>query len=242
MSKTAKIDLMDLPRNLKKNVFKRGYFLLSTKRLTKYWVDLFSLSHLFNAFENADEYYGLLQTMVRDIIVHQKKALRINAIICPRWTRSTEDLFSETLLNICFELLREEPETFGGLTVYELFSAGGKDSYYLNPVNSEYHEEKINAVAFLALDIHFGQIESLLGNGNDLKIESVISIIGRCEPQNRAFSIVPLFDALNGGTPNGEFAFIMNEKSTLHQKLLAGGDIDCKKYIPFEKWKAEYAV
>ena len=93
--------------------------------------------------------------MVRDIIAHQKKELGVNAIICPRWTRSTEDLFSETLLNICFELLREEPETFGGLTVYELFSAGGKDSHYLNPVNSECHEEKITAVAFLALDILF---------------------------------------------------------------------------------------
>ena len=235
--------LLGLPKDLMDSIFKRGYFLLTTKRTTGYWVDLFSLSHLFNADEKALRYRELLKGMLRDIIQHQQKELNINAVICPRFTCSTEDLFSETLLNICFELQIEEPELFREMTIFELFSAGEKDSYYLNPVNKDYKTGDIRAVALFALDIHFGQIESLQKmNKDNLSIYSMISVVGRCEPKKRDFKVIPLFDAWNDGTPESEFTFIMNENSKLHQRIFTGGDLDCKKYIPFENWKAKYAL
>jgi len=193
----TKFKLMGLSQDLATHILKRGYFLLSTKKPSEYWVDMYHLSHLFNAYKDSKEYCGLLKGMICDIIEHQRKELNINTVICPRWTCSTDDLFSETLLNIFFELLHDKSGVFGGLTIYELFIAGEKGSYYLSPVNEKCHENAINAVAFLALDIHFGMIEDLLKNNvnNHLKIDSVISVVGRIKPEKRAFSIIPLFDA-----------------------------------------------
>lgn len=212
--------VINLSRDLAKNTFKRGRFLLSTKKISKYWVDLYSLSHLFNASENANDNRNFLATIMKEIIMHQYNNLGINSIIVSRWTRCTEDQFSETMLNICFQLLKTELKDTG-IRLYELFSAGGNtEDYYLNQVvpkdslsRKQIKQNKTNAVAFLALDIHSWIIDNLLISQNKLSsnvitVQSVISVLGRCVDEdyprllqrNRKtsysdFLLFPLFNA-----------------------------------------------
>lgn len=233
-----------LPKKLKEKIYKHGYFFLSTKGKADFWVDLYSLSHLFNAEEKAKEYQCFLKKKMLEIILHQKEKLKINSVIIPRWTCSTEDLFTETLLDLCFELFHEFPDDVRGLAVYELFNAGN-GNYYLNSVYTDKTEEHIKAVAFLALDIHFGIIKKLVDSSKGINIPSVISVIGRCDPvfcmNNCDFKIIPLFNACSKLEKNlDEFYFIMNKKTALHKKLFDSG-YDYKQYIPFDKWDEWYS-
>jgi len=242
MSSVQNIDLNGLPKILKETILKRGHFLMSTGEWKPYWVDMFYLSHLFNESEHAKTFYKILKGLILDIIICQKR-LGINAIISPRWTCSTDDLFAETLLNICFDLFRDNPKELSGLTLYELFRSGVKDIYYLNKVKGEQSKDGINAVAFMALDIHVRLIDGLLNShkNSGLKIDSVISVIGRCEPTPRSFMMIPLFDAWNNGnTLNSEFMFIMNKESSLHKALFNGQNAGYRRYIPFDDWEKRY--
>jgi hypothetical protein len=127
------------------------------------------------------------------------------------------------------------------LTIYELFGAGGDDSFYLNPVNLAEQQETINAVVFLALDIHFGMVKCLLSSNENISVSSIISVVGRCNPEQRVVNIVPLFDARTKGEQLPiEFPFIMNVDSLYYKQLFNGDALDCKKYIPFEDWKERY--
>jgi len=215
----------DLMTALPRYTFKRGYFLLSTKGTGKYWLDLYGLSHLFNASDKADEYKKFLGNMIDKIIRHQIDNVKINSVIVPRWTRCTEDLFTETLLNICYDLFRiKYKNEYPNLRLFELFSAGGNtEEYYLNKVypllgEREQSEQcpsqneqisSVNAVAFLALDIHSWLIDNLLECcvEGEIKIPSVVSVLGRCGEYPRfkqrknnpekdsKFLMYPLFNA-----------------------------------------------
>lgn len=233
-----------LPKDLRNNIYQRGYFFLSTRDKSQFWVDLYALSHLFNSSEMANEYRCFLKELMREIIIFQKKEFKINSVIISRWACSTEDLFSETLLNIYFELFREnrENDDFKDLTIYELFNSGN-GNYYLSPVYSDKMQERINAIAFLALDIHFDIIQRLMKANKGVDISVLISVIGRCDPdsprvKNCGFDIVPLFNASKIEKNLDEFHFIMNTGTLLYKRLFINRDY--KKYIPYENWEKRY--
>jgi len=252
-----------LSEELMHHIYKHGYFMMSDKSKKKYWIDLYSMSHVFNASKNAVENRALLKDILSSIVLHQMNECMINSIIIPRWTCSTEDLFSETLLNICFEIANETPN----LAVYELFSAGGessdKNNYYLNFVDILAEDNipsgEINAIVFIALDIHSWIIDFLLENPaytdkdcNNLKIQSVFSVVGRCgqypktkkrrKPEEFSnFNIFPIFNASDVEKENlSEFPFIMDENTDLYKNLYRG-DYNCRQYIPFSEWKTKYS-
>ena len=231
----------DLAHELPTYTFKRGYFLLSTKATGKYWLDMYGLSHLFNASAKAKEYKAFLHDIIDKIIQHQVNNEQINSVIVPRWTGCTEDLFSETLLNICYELFRTK-YIAQNINMYELFSAGGKaDEYFLNPVeilNNAPHQN-IKAIAFLALDIHSWLIDSLLANSSDgeVEIRSVISVLGRCKfyprvrqrknnpEKDSEFLLYPLFNAsdYNPQSHTKGYSYLLDEnisnKNSYPEKL-----------------------
>ena len=226
-------DLYGLAKVLPQKVFRWGYFLFTSRRTSPRWHDLYALSHLFNAFDNAEEYRKYLEEVIKKIVIHQKENLGINSVIVPRWTCSTEDLFSETLLNACFALSRTD--SCKGITIYELFSAGGESSgeYYLSPIMEDTTRDiaphtNIKAVAFLALDIHTWVINRLLEankKNKHFEISSVISIIGICnqclETKGRMnpdrgkgeFKHFPLFDV----SKDAEITYIKNQEFYPHR-------------------------
>lgn len=260
--------IQTLPSKLVQSIYKRGYFLMSRKVIRKYWVDMFHLSHLFNAHEDAKKHYSFLKNRIEGILKFQidsKRTNTINSVIIPRWTCSTEDLFCETLLNICFELFSDS-ETFKGLNMYELFSTGGGDKpfYYLNPVIKGDMHGSINAVSFFALDIHSWILDDFLSQkisiANGIRIPNVISVIGRCKPlstqanntDNKCnFRIVSLFDAWNELENVESFSYIMNPNSPLHRDLFIN-NVDAESFslaewingnkdlVPFDDWEEEY--
>ncbi|GHU89431.1 hypothetical protein FACS1894202_07610 [Clostridia bacterium] len=258
----------ELQNKLPEQVFKRGYFLLTTKKTSNYWIDLYALSHMFNASEQRSEYREFLKAMVEKIVLHQATNFGVNSVIIPRWTCCTEDLFSETLLNVCFDLFGTESreqvndtsEKLKSIAVLELFSAGGVGhDMYLNQVKfgnkSLDKDDDINAVAFLALDIHTWLMDYLLED-HALKIQSVISLIGRCgqypntfkrkSPNERSeFCVFPLFDASefenkdkgkdkgkNEGEVKNTFIFINENEKLKIVKSDEGKGSD--EYIPFD--------
>jgi hypothetical protein len=252
----------DLSAELHSATYKQGYFFYTDKRDGDYWIDLYSMSHLFNVSKNAKGHRARLKELVKEVVLHQKNVERgINSIIIPRWTQNTEDLFTETLLNICFELSSESAE-FNELAVYELFSAGGddKNDFYMSLVESlEGNKEpaKIKAIALLALDIHSWIIDFLLDNPvyKDIQVTSVISVVGRCgqfpttnkrrkHDEESKFKIFPLFDASFYKREGEEkvfsqFQFIMAENTMLHEKLFGDEDfhVGIDRYIPISKWR-----
>jgi len=247
MSDSLKI----LPKALIEKVHKRGYFFLSTGNVppytkSPYWIDLYSLSHLFNASKESKEHKHFLKKKMLEFILHQKSKFNINSVIIPRWTRSTEDLFTETLLHLCFELVHEFPEVFENIAIHELFNAGN-NNFYLNPVYTDNTESHINAVAFLALDIHFGIIKKLQNLNRDVTISSVLSVVGRCDPElesikKSGLKIIPIFNAcIKLETNLDEFHFIMNKNTQLFTKLFVNRK-DYQPHIPFEKWEHEYSI
>ena len=215
----------NLSKILAKDILKKGYFMLTSRSSSDYWIDLYSLSRIFNVYSSSDEYRCFLSNKMKGVIKCGIETESVNSIIIPRWTCSTEDLFSETLLNAWLALRNEEE--FKSIKTYELFSAGGgNDDYYLCRVKDESDierdtndtENKIIAIAFLALDIHSWIIDSLLEANpktnkndeqkqNDIEIPIVISVIGRCGqfPKTKlkktpnkgysSFKIFPIFNA-----------------------------------------------
>jgi len=252
----------NLSKEMPKHTFKRGCFLLSTKtpKPSEYWIDLYGLSHLFNATNEAKHFQRFLSDMIERIILHQLENVKINSVIVSRWTRCTEDLFSETLLNICFELLGTKLSD-KNIKLYELFSAGGNnEEYYLNRVEtlnaeSSLPQDRIKAVAFLALDIHTWLIDSLLKCCKEVEVYSVISVLGRCktyprikqrkhENKDSEFLLYPLFNATDYNPLNhtGGFSFLLDDDDSnssqfpekLYRKLFVSGR-DCdtnRRYIP----------
>lgn len=188
---------IDLSSKLAMSIQKRGYFFLTNRGKTKYWIDLYALSHLFNKGADSITYREFLKDTIKRTVEHQKQNIGINAVIVPRWTCCTEDLFSETLLNICFDLYRADDK----IAIYELFSAGGgTNEYYLSLVdfseksNKSDDNQDINAVALLTLDIHAWLIDDLLYSQSThvskdksrnethekkLFVPSIVSLLGR---------------------------------------------------------------
>jgi len=186
-----------LSKILAKKIFKRGYFLLTNKGTSHSWIDLYSLSNLFYDSEYKLICKNFLKEFVNKIVQHQMKEMNINAIIVPRWTQCTEDLFSDTLLSICVELFCSS-EGIQGITVYELLNAGGTgNDFYIRKLDVEANKQinelsstgieiKVKAIALLALDIHTWLIDGLLKREvkaepevKSIIIESVIPVIGR---------------------------------------------------------------
>ena len=224
-------DVYSLAKVLPQRVFKRGYFLLTSKKTSNRWVDLYTLSCLFNASINAEEYRKYLKDTIEKIVVHQKEHLGINSIIVPRWTCCTEDLFSETLLNVCYALSRTD--SFEGISIFELFNAGGESGeYYLSPIEDEtlnvtpHIDIQTKAIALLALDIHTWAIDSLLEYNKNIVDLNVISIVGICnqnpkkynpnpDSKSRKFKTFPLFDVSEYEKKkdyDAEFTYVLNQK------------------------------
>lgn len=151
-------------------IVKHGYFFLSTGDSSDWWVDLVELDRIL---EKEDRFVEL-KYIIESLLEYLKESNKINTIILPRWTATTEDWFVGTLYRLKIEKWQQ---TF----VFQEIIKLGDTGFYVRSTHQI--KDETESLAILGLSIHDYVLERLKGflkaKELEINLKNIISIIHR---------------------------------------------------------------
>ncbi|MDP3014206.1 MAG: hypothetical protein Q8M92_08205, partial [Candidatus Subteraquimicrobiales bacterium] len=151
-------------------IIKHGYFFLSTGDSSDWWVDLVELDRIL---ENEDKFVEL-NYIILSLLEYLKESNKINTVILPRWTSTTEDWFVGTLYRLRIEKWQQNFE-------FQEIIKLGKSGFYVRSIHSIRDDTK--SLAILGLSAHDFVLKNLIGflktKELEINLKNIISIIHR---------------------------------------------------------------